>query len=162
MMKRITDVGKMRIICVGNRSVPEDAAGPRVYDWLVRRGFPPEVEVVDGGLAGLDLIRIVEGAARVVFVDSVAGFSRPGKAIVLDATEAARHAANRYDHTAGLAYLLRVLPDVCEGEMPDVLLLGIEGRPDDRAIAAAAETCLTIAVNGHSRPTQSEPELSGE
>jgi Ni,Fe-hydrogenase maturation factor len=38
-----------RIICIGNRHVAGDAAGPQVYERLRERALPPGVELVDGG-----------------------------------------------------------------------------------------------------------------
>jgi hydrogenase maturation protease len=110
---------------------------------------PRDVQVVDGGLAGLDLLPFVEGAKRVVFVDAVAGFGRPGEPIVLRASEAAQGITTRYNHAAGLAYLLRVLPYVCKKARPEISVVGIEGNPDEEAIAAAAEMALRIAIRGY-------------
>ncbi len=140
-----------RIICIGNRYVREDAAGPAVHRRLLRGALPPDVEVIDGGLAGLDLLRFVEGAARVVFVDAVRGLGpseRPNGAgvVVLEAADAAALATDRYDHGAGLPYLLRILPQVCEGALPPVLLVGIEGTADDAVIDRAAALALQAAL----------------
>lgn len=137
-----------RIICIGNRHHPEDAAGPRVYDLLRRRGLPDGIELIDGGLAGLNLLRYLERAERVVFVDRVSGFGRPGEVLSLDLEEATAAAMRRYDHTGGLAYLLRVLPAVCEGPTPGIRIVGIEGKADDAAIADAAALALKFAADG--------------
>ncbi len=38
-----------------------------------------------------------------------------------------------FDHGAGLAYLLAVLPKVCDGELPEeIVLVGLEGECTDR------------------------------
>lgn len=140
-----------RIICIGNRLCPEDAAGPLVCD-LIRRGpLPDDLEVIDGGLAGLNLLSYVNRAERVVFVDRVSGFGRPGEVLVLHPEDAAAAAAPRYDHAAGLAYVLRVLPAVGEGPVPGILLVGIEEQADATAIARAAALALELAVNGWAR-----------
>jgi hydrogenase maturation protease len=151
-----------RIICVGNRYVSEDAAGPKVYDRLARRALPHDVEVIDGGLAGLNLIRFIEGSERVVFVDTIAGFGRPGEVMVLDATEIAADLSVKYDHSGGLAYLLRVLSEVHEGAVPDVWLVGIEGGPTDKAIAAAADICLKVATEWSEQGASMNAGFSGE
>ncbi|MFC1975804.1 hydrogenase maturation protease [Chloroflexota bacterium] len=145
-----------RIICIGNPYIPEDTAGPKVYKRLLQYTLPNDVEIIDGGLAGLDLLRFVEGAERVVFVDRVSGFGQPNSGkqdanceiVVLDAANIASVAANRYDHAAGLAYLLHVLPEVCENPVPPTVLVGIEGHPDKRVIDKAAALALEIAVAG--------------
>lgn len=146
-----------RIICIGNRYVPEDAAGLFVYEQLVHMSLPRDIEVIDGGLAGLDLLRFIEGAERVVFVDRIVGFSQPqpgqlnesSTIVVLDASDVTDLAARRYDHTAGLAYLLRVLPTVCEGVIPSIQLVGIKSYPCDEVIQKATEITLKIALEGH-------------
>ena len=137
-----------RIICIGNRYHPEDAAGPQVCDLLRRGALPEGIEVIDGGLAGLNLLRYVERAERVVFVDRVCGFGRPGEVLSLNPEEAAAAAAPRYDHAGGLAYLLRVVPVACEGPAPGIVIVGIEGPADGGAIAEAAALALKLAVDG--------------
>lgn len=146
---------KKRIICIGNRYIPEDAAGSKVYERLLQGALPLDVEVIDGGLAGLNLLRFVEGAERVVFVDSVSGFIQPNEnkenengIVVLEAADVAPVAGSRYEHSAGLVYLLRVLPDVCDGIVPHMLLVGIEGQPDEEVIDKAAALAVKIAVEG--------------
>ncbi len=133
-----------RIICIGNRYVVEDAAGPAVYDYLRQLQLPAGVELIDGGLAGLDLLRYVEGAEQVVFVDSMSGNCCSPRVHVLAGEEVARLAGSRYDHSAGLAYLLRVLPALCGRSVPQVRLVGIEGLPDQETIHAAAALALEI------------------
>ncbi len=152
-----------RIICIGNRYDPEDAAGPEVYKRLLQYTLPPDVEVIDGGLAGLDLLRFIEGAERVVFVDRVAGFGQSklgeqdmsSQIVVLEAADVAAVAGSRYEHSAGLAYLLRVLPEVSEDVVPHILLVGIEGHPDTGIIDAAASLALKIAVEDGHRANES-------
>jgi len=135
-----------RIICIGNRYAAEDAAGPAVYDHLRRLELPAGLELIDGGLAGLDLLRYLEGAEQVVFVDSVSGAQRGdlNTVLILAEEEVAALASSRYDHSAGLAYLLRILPEVCEGPLPQVSLVGIAGHPDQAAIHKAAAIALQI------------------
>ncbi len=135
-----------RIVCIGSRFRAEDAAGPRVYDRLLGEALPPGVDLVDGGLAGLGLLRFVDGAERVVFVDQVSGFGRPGDVLALDPGDAALAAPPSPDHGGGLPYLLRVLPGVCEKTVPRVSVVGVEGPADERAIARAAALAMELAA----------------
>ena len=75
-----------RIVCIGNRyfGVGFDDVGPRVYDALANR-LPQGVEVIDGGLAGLGLLRWFDAAGCLVFVDTVSGFGPAGSVHVLEA-----------------------------------------------------------------------------
>lgn len=137
-----------RIICIGSRFVAADAAGPLVFDRLAAAALPPGAELVDGGLRGIDLLPLVDGCEQVVFVDGVDGYgAAPGDVVLLDAAAAAEALAYRsFDHAAGLAYLLGVLPAVCERAVPDVRVVGIEGWPDEAAVRRAADLALRVAA----------------
>lgn len=143
-----------RIICVGNRFAPGDTTGSLVYEHLLRAPLPRDLEVIDGGLGGLDLLRFVEGAERVVFVDSVSGFAERGQTIVLDLAEAQALAGDAYDHAAGLPYLLRALPCVCAGAIPEVLVVGVEGDAEPAVVGAAAELALRLACRSREHARQ--------
>lgn len=127
-----------RIICVGNRLVPGDDLGPRVHDLLAGSALPAGIELVDGGLLGLDLLRAVEGSARAVFVDCVEGFAPPGEVVALGRDEVSDLADGAWGHEAGLPYLFRLLPLVCDGEMPEVTLIGAGHPARTEAVAARA------------------------
>lgn len=139
-----------RIICVGNRLVPEDALGPRVYDRLRDAELPARVEVVDGGLHGLNLLGIVDGTRRVIFVDSLAGFSRPGELVELSASEASAGADGPLGHDSGLGYLLRAVPLACDEPPSTVIVLGCEGEPDESLVERVASRALSLALGGTS------------
>ena len=135
-----------RIICVGNRHVGGDDFGPRVYDCLAAQALPAGVEVVDGGLAGLDLLRHLEDCRRAVFVDAVAGFAAPGGIVLLGGAEVARQCAGCFDHAAGLPYLLRVMPAVLDSPPPAVSVIGHEGAAAAGTVRAAARLALRLAT----------------
>ena len=141
---------KRFIICIGNRFVPEDAAGPAVFDRLQEmHPLPAGIEVIDGGMAGLNLLPLLEQGGRVVFVDAVDGFSGPGQIVVLDHQEILRTLdGSHFDHSSGLAYVLTVLPQVYDGVLPEeIVLVGLEGACPRQMIERAAD--LSIAIAGH-------------
>lgn len=135
------------VICLGNRYVAADALGCRVHDHLATLSIAGEVDVVDGGLCGLDLLRLIENRARVVFVDAVAGFGDAGRTVVLDRAAIAAHAGT-YGHGAGLPYLLRMLPALLPPPLPEIVLVGQEGEADAPAVRRIAERSLEIARHG--------------
>lgn len=140
-----------RIICIGNLLHARDAAGPAVYEYLQGMNLPPGVEVIEGAMAGLSLLPFLEQGGRVIFVDTVSGFAPPGTIVVLDQQAVIKTLdEDHYDHNAGLPYLLSVLPRVCEGELPEeIVLVGMEAEFDTSIIKKAAELSLLIAVNGY-------------
>jgi Ni,Fe-hydrogenase maturation factor len=94
------------------------------------------------------LARFVEGTERAVFVDTVIGFAEPAAVVVLPGAEVAALADARYEHSAGLPYLLRMLPSICDGPLPEVVVVGVEGCPDEASIDLAAEAALRAAAEG--------------
>ncbi len=142
------NVAKIRIICVGNRYMSEDSAGAMVYDQLVSERLPENIVVIDGGLAGLNLLRFIQGADRVIFIDAVNGFRPSGGVIILNAADASRNSETLFGHGAGLSYCLRVLPEVHEGKLPEIFVVGIEGTTGPDKILTAAEMSLKIATQG--------------
>lgn len=138
-----------RILCIGNRYHPEDCAGPKVCDLIQRSPLPEGVEVVDGGLASLNLLRFLHGAERIVFVDQVEGFASPGQVVILDPQSAAAAAVESFDHAGGLAYLLRLLPAVWEAQLPLIVIVGVEGQADSAALHEAAALAVELATCGH-------------
>jgi len=135
-----------RIVCVGNRYDARDAAGPAVLDCLAQSELPPGLELRDGGLAGLDLLPMVEDAQRVVFVDSVQGYASPGTVVVLDAETAAQAAPRELGHAAGLAGMLRMMPAVCGPRRAEVLVVGIEAPHTLESVQKAARTAVALAL----------------
>ena len=140
-----------RIICLGNRYLPGDDTGPRVFDRLSEMPLPDGVRVTDGGLAGLNLLSLFEGERRVVLVDALAGFGTEGDVAVLmreEVADQASQASPRYGHAGNLAYLLAMLPEVCEGVVPEVVLVGTEGAADAFTIGRIADRALALATDG--------------
>lgn len=134
------------IICLGNRYLAFDAVGPRVFDYLAGVQVPAQVDLIDGGLCGLDLLRSVEGRRRVVFADTVEGLGPANEITQLAGAQVAAY-GGAYGHAAGLPYLLRMLPQVSASAPPEIVLLGSTGDADPLTIALLARRCLELAVD---------------
>lgn len=142
---------KSTIICIGNHFVREDSAGLAVLAVLQdMQPLPGATELVEGGLAGLNLLPLLEQGGRVIFVDAVNGFTQPGEIVLLNYQEIISSLDEfHFDHGAGLAYLLAVLPKVCDGQLPEeIVLVGLEGKCATETIERAARLSCTIAAHG--------------
>ncbi|MBM9512852.1 hydrogenase maturation protease [Desulfogranum marinum] len=142
---------KRCIICIGNRFIADDSAGLAVYDKLCEmQPFGAEIDLVEGGVSGLNLLSFLENGGRVVFVDAVRRMADPGEVVVLSAKDiVSTLSQDHFGHEAGVPYLLSVLPKVCEGELPEeILLVGIEGGYTLQTIETAADLSLTLALKG--------------
>ena len=59
------------IVGVGNLLLRDEGIGVHVAHELQRRHLPTDLEVLDGGTAGMDLLHHFQGRRRVIFVDAV-------------------------------------------------------------------------------------------
>ncbi len=153
-----------RIICIGNRFVESDDLGPRVHDYLARQDMPEGVSLIDGGLLGLDLLRFLEGARRVVFVDALRGFAPQGRPVVLDHMSALEAQPARYGHDGGLACLLRMLPAAFGSDLPQIALVGAEPPVGPDVVEQLADMALSIATGeryGRERHTTTDAVQPG-
>jgi len=137
-----------RIISVGNRTMTSDCAGAKIFDELSQRALPENVDLIDGGLAGLDLIRFITRAQRVVFVDAMSGPVEGDAFIVMDRETAATGASDHYGHSAGLPYLMHVLPEILGNELPEILVVGVRAQANGEAVSLAADKCLSLVLEG--------------
>ena len=149
-----------RIICIGNAFAGLDSAGAEVFGRLSRERLPEDVEVVDGGLRGIDLLGLVERSERVVFVDSLSGWGPPGSVQVLDAVDLQEAPAGAYEHAAGFVYLLRSLPYLVQRPVP-VWVVGLEAPASPAAVDEAARLALAFASSPDPVRAQAVPAGQG-
>jgi len=137
------------VLGLGNILLSDDGVGVRVAERLIERyHFPPEVQVMDGGTLGLDLLGYVEDADRLVVVDALDVGARPGTlARLVDDEVPAFLAPKISPHQMGLADLLAAsrlsghFPDelVLWGVQPESLDVGLELSP---TVAAQVESLV--------------------
>jgi hydrogenase maturation protease len=130
---------KITLIGLGNILMQDEGVGVQAVRAL-EEGWelPPELQVVDGGTSGLDLLPYIEGRDLVLFVDAVNFGRDPGYIGVLENQEVpALFATKDSLHHLGLmdvlaaAQLLDISPrEVCLiGIQPQSLDLGLELSP---------------------------------
>ena len=147
---------RTRIICIGNPFIAADAAGPMVHDILAGRSLPAAVELVDGGLAGLRLLPLLEGCDQVIVVDAVVGFRDEPGVIVLDPAAMPSEPAD-FGHQGGLAYLLQAAPHVLDPPLPQIVVVGIEGPATLAVCREAARICLDTVGSTSGQLCRLEP-----
>jgi hydrogenase maturation protease len=118
---------KVRVLGLGNVLMGDDAVGPWVVEELAAKWeFPEEVEVVDVGTPGLDLVPYLADADTVLIVDTVKSDGPPGRIRVYEREQLfARPVQPRLSpHDPGLGETLFTL--TLAGSAPrDVALVGI-------------------------------------
>ena len=69
---------KILILGVGNILMKDDGAGVYVAQKMMNMDLPSDVEVIDGGVKGLDLLYYIEGRKKVIVVDAITLDDVPG------------------------------------------------------------------------------------
>ena len=69
---------KILVLGIGNIILKDEGVGVRVAERMMKMSLPPNVEVLDGGIKGLDLVYFIEGRDKVIVVDAVKAGAPPG------------------------------------------------------------------------------------
>jgi hydrogenase maturation protease len=73
------------VLGLGNILLKDEGVGVHAVNAIKERySFPPDVEVIDGGTLGLDLLPLIEKRDRILFVDAVDFGKEPGHIGVID------------------------------------------------------------------------------
>jgi hydrogenase maturation protease len=130
---------KITLIGLGNILLQDEGVGVQAV-WALQKRYelPPELEVVDGGSSGLDLLPYIEGRDRVLFVDAVNFGQEPGYIGILENQEIPTLFALKASiHHLGLMDLLAAaqLLDVSPKE---TCLIGIQPQTMETSLELSA------------------------
>jgi hydrogenase maturation protease len=66
------------VVGVGNLLLSDEGVGIHILQRLEKMPLPPEVELIDGGTLGFELIRYFERKKKVIIIDAVQAELEPG------------------------------------------------------------------------------------
>lgn len=93
-----------KIICLGNRFISPDNFGIRVYEQLLKNSIE-DIEIVEGGIGGLNLSLHFEDESPILLVDYGIGYEKN----LLDMEEICKQEVDSFSHDSALLYLLKSL-----------------------------------------------------
>ena len=128
------------VLGIGNLVMSDDGVGVRVVQRLQREyRFPDNVEIMDGGTLGLDLLPRLEEITHLILVDAVETGQKPGSCIRLSGQELPVALETRLSpHQMGLKDLLAV--SELMGHIPrEMILIGIQPGCIEMDIGLTAE-----------------------
>lgn len=124
------------LLGLGNMLLQDEGLGVRALDRLLERFYLPEqVQAIDGGTLGLDLLPLLEDASDLLVLDAIHGNRLPGTLVRLEGDEIPSALALKMSmHQLGLQDLLAVgklrgsLPEriVLWGMQPASLAIGLD------------------------------------
>jgi hydrogenase maturation protease len=137
------------VLGLGNILMRDEGVGVRVVERLLEDcEFPPDVEVLDGGTLGLDLLPWVEDADRLLVIDAVDMGAEPGTIARMEGEEVPAFLDVKISpHQVGLADILAAsrLRDhfpqtlVLWGVQPMLIEVGLDLSPP---VGAQVETLM--------------------
>ncbi len=120
-------MGRKIVLGIGNLLLRDDGIGVHLVRALEDRRLPPDVEVIDGGTAGCDLLPLLSGAEKIIIVDALKGGEPPGAVYRLTPQDFQQQAD--YDvislHDIGIMDALKML-ELMDGYMPAAVIIGVE------------------------------------
>jgi hydrogenase maturation protease len=134
------------VLGVGNILMRDEGIGVRAVELLAERyDFPPEVQLLDGGTLGLDLLPYVEDADRLLVIDAVQMGGQPGTVVRLEGEEIPASLSIKISpHEMGLADVLAAarLRGRCPGELA---LVGVEAGVIDTGLELSPPVATGVA-----------------
>lgn len=122
------------ILGIGNLILKDEGFGVHVVRRMADMPLPPDVEVMDGGTMGLDLLYHIEGRKKVIAIDVVKADSPPGTLYRFTDSDIENHKGMlRSAHEIDFSYVLKTAEHL--GNKPDeVVFIGVTPQDIDVAI----------------------------
>ena len=130
---------KTLVLGVGNKLLSDEGVGVHVVERLAAgNGIPEEVQLLDGGTLGMDLLYYLEGIENLLLVDAVEMHKEPGTMIRLEGEDVPAFLAMKISpHQIGVPDMLAaarfkdLYPKrlVLWGIQPELLGIGLDLSP---------------------------------
>lgn len=128
------------VLGVGSILMTDDGIGVRAVEELQRRfHIPDNVEVIDGGTSGLDLLPYLADRDYLIIIDAVKSGAPPGTVLMAEGEDVpARFRTRISPHQLGISELLAAA--MLTGELPKQLVLfGIEPKTIEMGLCLSPE-----------------------
>mgnify|MGYP003588794756 FL=1 len=118
-------MAKAVVLGVGNILLSDEGFGVRVAEALSQRfRFPDAVEVLDGGTLGIELMRFLDGAERLILIDAIHG-SEPGSFRIIQGDDVRLYFQEKVSlHEMGIQEVLASLV-VMEKPIAEIVVIGV-------------------------------------
>jgi len=137
-------VGKILVLGVGNILLSDEGIGVRVVEELLRRyTFPPNVDLIDGGTASLQLLPLIEEADHLIVVDAVEGGAPPGTILRAERQEGGIGVPEKTSlHEVGLLEVLSLAE--LHSRCPPTVIVGIQPKDLSPSLSLSPELEASI------------------
>jgi hydrogenase maturation protease len=132
------------VLGIGNILLRDEGVGVRVIERLAGEPLPPNVEVIDGGTAGADLVDLIANRRRLIVVDAVQAGAAPGAVLRLRPEDLIPDETGLVSlHQVGLLESLDMAARLgCAPE--DVRIFGVQPGDLSPGLALSAEVAAAV------------------
>lgn len=118
---------KITVLGIGNILLQDEGFGVRVIERLGRRfTFCGDVQLLDGGTLGMELMRFLAGTENLILVDAISGNQVPGAQYEFRNDQVKAYFKDKVSmHELGIQDVLAVL-DVLEKPIENIVVLGVQ------------------------------------
>ena len=139
------DRPNIAVLGLGNILLKDEGVGVKVVDIIKEKfAFSPEVDIIDGGTLGLDLLPLIEDREKVLIIDAVDFGKGPGFIAAIEDDEIpAVLSAKMSVHSIGLSDVLFAakLLDITPGKL---CLIGIQ--PQSLEVGLDLTDCISDKI----------------
>jgi len=122
----------VRIIGCGNILMGDDGVGVRVVEALekMESGIPEDIDILDAGVCGLDILTLLDGVDKVIIVDSMVGSGSTKRGSILRfeledlLNKDYEHVGIFSAHDICISDILSIAKHV--QDLPEIIVFGIE------------------------------------
>ena len=133
------DSPKIMVMGVGNVLLSDEGLGVRFLDELGKRSLPPDVELLEGGTAGLELVHLIQEVDYLIVVDAINAKSEPGALFRFQPGDV-KVFPDQYEvsfHQIGIVEVLAMANVL--GHAPQTLIFGIQPKTLDWGLEVSPE-----------------------
>jgi len=118
------------IIGCGNLLLQDEGVGVHLIEYLKEKQLPKDVELLDGGTAGFDLIDFIQQAEKVVIVDAIKVGGKPGEIYCFCPEDFETENSPKTSlHDITLKDVFQIIKKL--GPLPKIRIIGIEPKSID-------------------------------
>jgi hydrogenase maturation protease len=142
------------VLGIGNILMQDEGFGIQIIETLCKRyRFPEQVQVLDGGTLGMELLRFISGSTQLIVIDAIAGNGLPGTFYQFTGNEINRYLQGKVSlHELGIKDVLFSL-EVLNNPVAEVVILGVQPAVVDLGlgltppVAAKIEQTVTAVID---------------
>ncbi|WP_029541737.1 HyaD/HybD family hydrogenase maturation endopeptidase [Selenomonas sp. AB3002] len=126
-LAKVLHQSDITVLGIGNVVLRDEGFGVRVAEYLDKNYiFPDNVQIVDGGVLGIELMQFVTDTQKLLIIDSINGGAEAGTTFRFANDEVLAHFQDKLSaHEVGIQDVLAAL-EVTGRKIPEVVVIGAQ------------------------------------